>query len=375
MTAERRSLVMTPTRRALLGALPALACLSRSALAAPSAADLYRDAVIINGNLVLPIDDTKPLDKETRDQIKASGLTAAKMTIGGSGGETRAEVVESIAGFDKAIALNPDLYMKVVAPADFARAKASGRLGVIYSFEAAEMLEGDLAAIDQFHDLGVLIMGLSYNRTTPFASGTMSKESTGLTALGRQAVARMNAKGVTVDVSHSDEKSSLAAIEASNRPVLITHAGCAAVHAHPRNKSDDLMRELADRGGVIGIYELSYLTTAPAQPSLEVYLAHLTHALKVCGEDHVGIGSDALLWPFDTSAESMAQWNKSLEERKAAGVAAPGEGPPPFVTELNRPDRCAIVADALAKRGYKARVVEKVLGGNFRRVFNETWTG
>ncbi|MFT4253506.1 MAG: membrane dipeptidase [Caulobacter sp.] len=367
---------MTATRRALLGALPALACLGRPALAAASsAADLYRGAVVINGNLILPIDDEKPLDQTARDQIKASGLTAAKMTIGGSGGETRAQVVESIAGFDKAVALNPDVYMKVTGPADFARAKASGRVGVIYSFEAAEMLEGDLAAIDQFRGLGVLVMGLSYNRTTPFASGTMSKESTGLTDLGRRAVARMNARGVTVDVSHNDEKSSLAAIAASDRPVLVTHAGCDAVHAHPRNKSDALMRELADRGGVMGIYELSYLTTAPTQPSLEVYLAHLTHALKVCGEDHVGIGSDALLWPFDTSAESMAQWNASLEARKAAGVAAPGEGPPPFVTGLNRPDRCAIVADALLKRGYKARVVEKVLGGNFRRVFDETWTG
>ncbi|MBI1683493.1 dipeptidase [Caulobacter hibisci] len=365
---------MTPSRRALLGALPVLACLPRSAFAAPSAAALYRDAVVINGNLMLPIDDEKPLDKETRDLIRASGLTAAKMTIGGSGGETRAEVVESIAGFDKAVALNPDLYMKITGPADFARAKASGRLGVIYSFEAAEMLEGDLAAIDQFRGLGVLIMGLSYNRTTPFASGTMSPQSMGLTALGRQAVERMNAKGVTVDVSHSDETSSLAAIEASTKPVLITHAGSSAVHAHPRNKSDTLMRALAKRGGVIGIYELSYLTTAPAQPSLEVYLAHLTHALKVCGEDHVGIGSDALLWPFDTSPESLAEWNKSLEQRKAAGVAAPGEGPPPFVTELNRPDRCAVIADALCKKGYSSRTVEKVLGGNFRRVFNETWT-
>jgi membrane dipeptidase len=369
---------MTPTRRVFLGAAAAsslAACAGLPRASTKTAAELYRDAIVINGNLILPIDPEKPLDQETRDIIKASGLTAAKLTLGGSGNESRVEAAETVLAIDKTVALNPDLYMKITRSADFALAKASGRLGIIYSFEAAEMLEGELDAIDQFRSAGVLVMGLSYNRTTPFASGTMSEPSTGLTGLGRQAVERMNALGVTVDVSHSDELSSLGAIATSRKPVLITHAGSSAVHAHPRNKSDRLMRALAASGGVIGLYELSYLTTAPEQPSLEVYFAHLTHALNVCGEDHVGIGSDALLWPFDTSPDSMAEWNKSLEDRKAAGVAAPGEGPPPFVTELNRADRCAVIAGELLKRGYSARVTDKILGGNFQRVFKDTWTG
>ena len=216
-------------------------------------------------------------------------------------------------------------------------------------------------------------MGLSYNLDTPFASGVMSKAHGGLTPLGREAVARMNALNVTVDVSHSDEPSSLAAVAASAKPVLITHAGCAAVHPHPRNKSDALLRALAERGGVLGIYELSYLTTAPVQPTIAVYMAHLTHALDVMGEDHVGIGSDALLTRFDTSPASMNRWNAETARRKATGVAAPGEGPPPFVVGLNRPDRYVVIAEALMKRGYQARTVEKVLGGNFARVFAETW--
>ena len=364
-------------RRIFLGAVaaaPLTACAGvPQGSSAASAARRSRDTFVINGNLVLPIDPDKPLDQETRDVVKASGLTAAKLTIGGAGTESRAETAESIAVIDKCIALNPDLYMKITGAADFARAKADGRLGVIYSFEASEMLDGDLDAIDQFRGAGVLVMGLSYNRTTPFASGTMSSPSTGLTDLGRQAVLRMNARGVTLDVSHSDEASSLGAIAASHKPVLITHAGCDAVHTHPRNKSDRLIRRLADGGGVIGIYELSYLTTAPAQPSLDIYFAHLTHALNIAGEDHVGIGSDALLWPFDTSPESLSQWNASLEARKAAGVAAPGEGPPPFVTGLNRPDRCAVIAEELARRGYSPRISDKILGGNFARVFTETW--
>jgi len=107
---------------------------------------------------------------------------------------------------------------------------------------------------------------------------------------------------------------------------------------------------------------------------LDDYLRHLTHALKICGVDDVGIGSDALLMPFDTSPESMVEWNKDIAARKASGVGAPGEGPPPFVIGLNRPDRYRVIVDALGRRGYKGRVIDKILGLNFQRVFAETWS-
>jgi membrane dipeptidase len=341
----------------------------------PEARALYRRALVINGNMVSPIDTDGHITPKSTAAVRSSGITAFKMTLGGTGNETAKEVTGECADLDKAIARSPDVYMKIGSAADFAEAKRTGRIGIVYSFEAGEMLEGKVENVDHFRRLGVLVMGLSYNKPTPFASGVMSKTSTGLTELGRQAVARMNQQGVTVDVSHSDEASSLGAIEASGKPVLITHAGAAAIRPHPRNKSDRLMRALAERGGVMGIYELSYLSVTPEAPGLNAYLAHLEHALDVCGEDHVGIGSDASLTPFDTSPKVMAAWNKEIERRKATGVAAPGEGPPPFVVGLNRPDRMLVIADALLKRGHPSRVVEKVLGSNFQRVFAETWTG
>ena len=130
---------------------------------------------------------------------------------------------------------------------------------------------------------------------------------------------------------------------------------------------------MAESGGVVGLYGLSYISAGPEQQSLDDYMAHMLHALSVCGEDHVGIGSDAILTPFDTSPESMAQWDASIAARKAAGVSAPGEGRPPFVTGLNRSNRPEIIARALLERGQPVRVVEKVLGANFQRVFAETW--
>jgi membrane dipeptidase len=367
----------TTDRRTFLAASAAIAAIATAPRLADAATDplrsLYRKAMVIDGNLVAPLDSDAPLDKVTAAQVRASGLTALKMTIGGSTGGFAA-TNEDIAGFDQAMAREPDLYMKIRTAEDLLTAKRTGRVGIIYSFESADMLDGKVDNIDHFSALGVRVMQLSYNVVSPFASGVMAPQpSAGLTPLGREAVARMNQLGVTLDVSHSDARSSREAVAASKRPVLITHAGCAAVHAHPRNKPDDVLRAVAASGGVVGIYELSYLSAGPAQQSLDVYLAHMLHALKVCGEDHVGIGSDAILTPFDTSPKGMEEWNKDIAARKAAGVAAPGEGRPPFVVGLNRPDRSEVIARALLKRGQPVRVVEKILGANFQRAFAETW--
>lgn len=364
------------TRRAAFrGALglSAAGALAGCASTTWSGAQGYRDAIVIDGNLVVPIDPGNRIAEADAAQLRRSGLTAVKLSLGGDSAG-RAETAEDVVAVNSCIAANPDLYMKIDTAADIAEAKRTGRIGLILSFESAAMLEGNVDAIDAFRASGVLVMGLSYNRTSPFASGVLAKESTGLTELGREAIARMNARGVTVDLSHSDEASSLAAIAASTRPVLITHAGCSAVHAHPRNKSDAQMRALVKRGGVMGIYELSFINTNSPQPTLEDYLAHLTHALDVCGEDHVGIGSDTLATEFETTPDILAAWEADIARRKAAGVGAPGEGPLPFVVGLNRSDRSAIIADELARKGYSSRAIDKVLGLNFLRVFKETWS-
>ncbi|HYE42305.1 MAG TPA: membrane dipeptidase [Caulobacteraceae bacterium] len=358
-------------RRVLaLGAgLAASAAATRAMAFAPA-----RGAPVINGNLISPVDDETRFDAETIAQIRASGLTAFKISLGGSNSDY-AWMLEELAFFDRVMALQKDVYANVRTLAELDAVERGRRVGMIYSFESVEMLDGKLDRIDEFHGRGVRVMQLCYNQPSAFASGVMSRESTGLTPLGHEAVERMNRLGVSIDVSHSDERSTLETLAASKRPVSVTHAGCAALEAHPRHKSDAVLRAVADQGGVVGIYELPYLTGGRRQPTVEDYMAHMAHALKVCGEDHVGVGSDALLTPFDTGPESMAQWNKSIAARKAAGVSAPGEGLPPFVEGLNRPDRTAIIAAELARRGYPARVVDKVLGANFRRWFGETWVG
>jgi membrane dipeptidase len=153
---------------------------------------------------------------------------------------------------------------------------------------------------------------------------------------------------------------------------VFTHTACRAVFDHPRNKTDRDMRALADKGGVMGIYMLPFLTADTRQPTLADYMRHMGHALDVCGEDHVGIGTDSMF--FTVSADDLKQVAALELQRKKAGLGAPGENRPPYLPDINTPRKLEYVAGALLKHGYSARVTEKVLGLNFRRVFQETWT-
>jgi membrane dipeptidase len=139
--------------------------------------------------------------------------------------------------------------------------------------------------------------------------------------------------------------------------------------------TDEQLRALADGGGVVGIFDLPYLTASPRQPAVDDYLAHLEHALKVAGEDHVGIGSDVGILPLDLSEKGTAELARQMEQRRASGLAAPEEDRPPYVAGLNTPRRIEIIADQLLKRGYPAGVVEKVIGANFARAFADIWNG
>jgi len=340
---------------------------------ASATSDLYARALVVDCNLGPPLDDKLPLVPALINMARSSGVTVMKTSIGGFNADLE-NTIQEIAFFQQVIETHPDVYMQVRRVEDFAKAKRENKLGIIFSFESVQMLDGKVDRIEMFRNLGVRVMQLSYNDTSPFGSGVMVPSDTaGLTDVGHLAVEKMNEIGVAIDLSHANPATTRGAMAASKRPVLMTHGGCSAVHPHPRNKTDEQLRALADKGGVLGIYDLPYLTASPRQPRLEDYLAHMTHALTVCGEDHVGIGSDQSIEPFDTSPKGLEEFQKIEAERHAAGVAAPEEDRPLYVEGLNVPNRCEIIADSLARHGYPARVTEKVLGINFARAFADIW--
>src|SRR5262249_51843405 len=155
-----------------------------------------------------------------------------------------------------------------------------------------KFLEQDPERIGVFCNLGVRIMQLTYNNHSIFGDGCLDPGNAGLTKSGVEAVKKMNALGIALDLSHSGYRTTSEGIAQSAKPVLISHAGCAAVYAHPRNKPDEILKSLADHGGYFGIYLMPYLVASPTVPTREHVLDHLLHAINVCGADHVGIGSD-----------------------------------------------------------------------------------
>jgi membrane dipeptidase len=331
------------------------------------------DALCSPGNANKP---GQPLDAADLADIRASGLTALNLTIGGGASYANdyAEAVELIARWDADIAAHADTLLKFSRGSDLAEAKRSKRLAIIYGFQDATPLGEDLDRLDTFHGLGVRILQLTYNLRNLVGDGCLEPGNAGLSLFGAALVERMNAHAMLIDLSHCGQRTSDEAIAASKRPVAVTHAGCAAVQAHPRNKSDATLRKLAERGGVIGIYLMPYLR-ARGQPTSADVIAHIEHALDICGEDHVGIGSDGTVSAVQLTPAYRKAFADEIASRRKAGVGAPGEDAEAytFVADLNTPRRLETIAGLLAARGHPDRVVEKVIGGNFLRLFSDTW--
>ena len=366
------------TTGAALSRIPPVSLLAQQQSSHPSISEaataLYKRVLILDCNSEPPFENGKlPLPQNDLDMVRASGVNVVKWSLAGINSDFT-QAVNEIAYVAQMIEVHPAYFTQVRVPADLDRAKNEAKMGIILSFESVEMFEGKLDRLDLFRSLGVRVMQLSYNRKSPFAAGVMEPNGGGLTALGKQAVKRMNALGVTIDLSHANESTTADVLATSSKPVIVSHAGCAAIHSHPRNKTDDQLKKLADKGGVIGIYDLPYLTASPRQPTVDDYMAHMEHALKAAGEDHVGIGSDVGIDPFDTSPKGMAEFKRVEEERQKSGLAAPEEDRPTYVVGLNIPRKLEVIAEQLLKRGYSTAGVEKILGRNFARVLTETWT-
>ena len=224
-----------------------------------------------------------------------------------------------------------------------------------------------------FRQLGVRIMQLTYNNRSIFGDGCLEPGNAGLSKAGIAAVKKMNDLGIAVDLSHSGYRTTSEGIAESKKPVLISHSGCAAVYAHPRNKPDEILKALADRGGYFGVYLMPYVVASPTVPTREHVLDHVVHAINICGADHVGIGSDGSIQKTILTPEQKANFDQDIARRKKLGIGAPGEDRYPYVPDLNGPDHMEIIAFELTKRGQPTAVIEKVLGANFQRVIGEIW--
>ena len=308
--------------------------------------------------------------------LKASGVTALNLTLGaiGNGPRKFAETVREIDEVDALLAKHNDALLLVRSSADLRKAKATGRLGVVYGFQDTTMLEGDLARLSMFRDRGVRVVQLTYNLRNLMGSGCLVPKDEGVTALGRECIAEIERQKQLLDLSHAGARTIAEGIAASKRPLAITHTGCRALVDFPRNTHDRELKALADKGGVVGIYFMPFLRRS-GQPTAQDLISHLDHAVNVCGEDHVGLGTDGNVSGAKLDAAAATNQREFYERRAKEGIAAPGEAADVFnlIPEYNEPKKFLRLADDLAHHGWRTGRIEKVLGANFARLFNDVW--
>lgn len=347
----------------------------------PPRTEVYGRSIVVDGcggPGDFSTDADHPLSDAVVNDARDSGVTCVNLTVGPVGipSDTAAfeGIVRDIAFWSSEIDRRPDAFLSIKSFADVARAKAAGRLGIVFGLQDGVAFAADLSRLKVLRQLGVRIIQPTYNRRNLIGDGCLETADAGLSRLGRQAVERMNELGILVDLSHCGRATTRDAVAASKSPVAFTHTGCAALTDHPRNKTDEQLRALAAKGGVAGIYFMPYLRKSGQQKAGDV-IAHLEHALDVAGEDHVGIGTDGSISATELTPAFIATFRKSVEERRKAGIGAPGENDDvyTFAPDLNEPRRLERLAGLLLARGHSTRRVEKVLGGNFSRLFEESW--
>jgi len=373
---RRDFLLMTASAGVALGA-PGLLAAANPAMAG----QLYARSVIIDG-LGFPgglnPDETAALSAAEVGHVRQSGLSAVHLTVGDVGTmpplAAFEKVVRSVARWEGEIAAHPETFARVRTADDIRAARSTGKTGLCYGLQDGVSFEDDPGRLDTLAWLGVRVIQPTYNRRNLLGDGCMEAADAGLSRSGLEAIERMQSLGILVDLSHCGRRTAADAIAAARRPVAFTHTGCFALAEHPRHRSDAELKAVADTGGVSGIFIMPYLAKG-RQPTAADVIAHLEHAIDVAGEDHVAIGTDGIISPTELSDAYREKFRDITRKRRELGIAAPFETEEGylFASDLNTPRRFETLADMLLERGHSEMRVEKILGGNLLRVFEEAW--
>jgi membrane dipeptidase len=321
-------------------------------------AALHRESIVIDG-----LNASYFLGPGMIDRLHAGGITTVHATVAAWHGlpETMALIAAHQALFER----HADRIMPVREVADIHRAKATGRVGILLGFQGTDPIEENLEMLGVYRTLGIKIMQLTYNATNRVGSGYRVPADHGLTPFGRQVISEMNRLGILIDLSHCGDRTTREAIEASRRPVAITHANSRRFCDHRRNKPSELLRAMAERGGMVGAMAFPLVLTGRARATLEDYVHAIEDLVDLVGIDHVGLGPDFMEeMPRHVATQALAGFTENTAARfftvqKTKGFASVSE--------------TANVTRALLDRGWSAEDVGKVMGGNWLRFFEDSW--
>ncbi len=303
-------------------------------------------------------------------QMRDGGVDAVHVTIAYH--ESFREMVLNLESFNRWFERFPELIFKGTSAADVRLAQETGRTAIFFGFQNPSPIEDDIGLVEICHQLGVRFMQLTYNNQSLLATGCYEDDDTGLTRMGKQVVTEMNRVGMVVDMSHSADRSTLEAIDYSARPIAITHANPHWWHPALRNKSDEVLKALTGRGGMLGfsVYP-HHLKDGPAC-TLQGFCEMVAEAASRYGAEHLGIGTDLCQDQPDSIVEWMrvGRWSKVIDYGEGSASDA---GFPPMPQWFNDNRDFANISQGLLDAGFSTQEMEGIMGGNWYTFYDTSF--
>jgi len=324
--------------------------------------DLLRSAIVVDAAcpLVHPGRGEQAFS-EYLDQMLQGGVSLALGTVASI--ESFEETLQSLYAYYPLFEKFRDRVLHAKNIEDVRRAKAEGKVAVLFHFQGSGMLDYELGRLALFKELGVGVIQLAYNWKFLVGDGCTERTDCGLTDFGRLVVKEMNRLGIVVDCSHTGYRTTLEAIELSEDPVVFTHSNAWALCPSKRNIKDDQIEAVAGKGGVIGVNAFPAFLIRGGEATLSILLDHVDYMARRVGVEHVGLGLD---FTVSGGMESYIRYRYDPETYP----------PPPwsFPPDIASPDMIPAIARGLRSRGYDDEAILGVLGGNMVRVFESVWS-
>lgn len=329
------------------------------------AAEVHAEAIVIDA--VCPLAQ----DRRYLDWYREGGVTVTVPTVAST--DSAPVTMRSLAAWKRTLATDSSL-APIRTAADVTAARDAGKMGILLHFQGTDPIEDDLDLIDLYKDLGVGIIGLCYNVKNRVGDGAEERTDCGLSRFGVALVKRLNEAKVIVDCSHTGIRTSLEAVEVSDAPVVLSHSNPRGLHESQRNVPDELIKAIAQSGGVIGTAGFpSFLGDEP-KPTLDRFIDAIAYVADLVGIDHTGLGIDYYRGQHEVAPLETAQ--QMYESAVARGIWQPGTYPPPphhYPDGIATPRQLPNLTTRMLERGFSREDAEKVLGQNWMRVYRTVW--
>jgi membrane dipeptidase len=293
------------------------------------------------------------------------GVTAVTATVAVHEGFR--QTIKTIAWWHEMFRRNADFIMPIKSVNEVLEAKKTGKTGFIFGFQDTAPIEDDLGLLSIFHALGVRVIQLTYMKANFVGQGCLERFDCGLTDFGIETIEEMNRLGILIDLSHVGYRTSMAAIEVSQKPVAFTHANPKNLRDHPRNKTNEEIRGVAKRGGVIGANIFPAFLPSGNRAAIDDYIDVIDYLVEMIGIDHVAVGTDF------TEGQPKEFFDWLLTGKSKRGPCMELVHPILNPKGIRQAREFPNITQALMKRRYAERDIKKIMGENWLRLYREVW--